>query len=1134
MKKNDYLFNNSIKEQFNKSKEFEEKIIYSNVSQLEKDIYIIINYIRTNPYDFCNNLIRKYNLRMEENKEQIDIINFLEEIYNKERLAPFEIVPEISEAARNLLINIALNDKKYHNINLKEIKPSTLNLRTRLSNYGHRTGRIFETVVFKTNNPEDIINHILVDENGRNMLLSNKMKYIGVACDILPSNIICSVIDIVQDFIPYRNKEILYNNINMNNNYDKIDLESNYYGSQNREEYEPSIDNLPFDNNINNLKLNVREKKIDNISNNRRMNIIISNNNNEQYVSNFAVNNHRKKNTNSHNNLYYKTPKKLNSMDLPSEKDNFISPKSINSYNNIINNKFLPSKKSSNNISQIQKEQNNNKNKNDKNDNNEKNINHSIFTMAGRTCKQQQEVINLNKSKSVCSFDFNKNSKIINKNKLQRLNQKEKLEILHKINQRNKKSFSTNNNNYEDIKGNPFSSKNNIENNLFKKRSYNFEFDFDEKNKNYNFNNINLETENTNFENKFDYNSSNRVNTCASKINDSNIINYYNFNGTSPLNPSFFESKYSQLLDSNDEYSRNKISEIKNDLLLIKNQIKRELKDEVKNELKEEIKYEMTINQNKKKPSSIKIEQEFDIDNIIKRKESKNSNNQSDKNKIQADDEIYFKKNKNNYFLKNRTKNRCSSEEKFIYGKKNNVNFNLRKNNERKTFDPQINLKKNNENYELKSKYKERYEHLNDMQNNNIKSDINFSDIPNYNINNKNSITDLRNKSYFNEGPKVKNRQEIKQLIRLYNIEKDSKRNNNNNDNMYDVISNNKSIPNYFLLKSKNNEDVNINHKINNNNQNKENKNEDKKKEKENYKKNKIHKGFVFHKKYEKVKSLDNFKKQIIKNQNRSFCNLNIDKSLNKEKFIINENNRKENNETYENVNNNNLKNKEEGTAEKDNSNSINEKFSSTGTFNDFNPNNLKTDNKAISIKSYFDKNGIYKNRLKEKKYKPYYSNTDKINKKEICSSKRNKTKEFNYNNENNGKENNIENKNINININTTNNGNPNSITIENITNNIDNNDYNNLKNESKLSSNNFILEDKNIEIKTDKMVYQISKESYEIEGNANKLNKNKITKNKLPKTTPYKEKKYYQYFPIKYKNKDYNGQVINGGNGNI
>ena len=398
MKKNEYFINKNIQEKFNKSKEYTEEIIYNSLSQLEKDILIIINYIRTNPLDFCNNLIVKNKYKMQEKKEQIEIINYLEELYNKERLAPFEEIPEISDAARNLLVNIAFNDKKYHNINLKEIEPSILNLRTRLSNYGHRTGRIFETVVFKTNNPEDIINHILIDENGRNMLLSNKMKYIGVACDILPSNIICSVIDIVQDFFPYK-KDIIYNNININDNYDnynnydnydnydkcdnydnydKNDLESNYYRNQNREEYQPIIDNFQNDNNnINNLKLKLNVRYKINENNKPNMNIIINNNKNEQYNPNFINNNNkyknnqRKKNLNHQNNLYYKTPKKIASMDLPSEKENFFSPKSINSYNIIINNKIVPEKNKPNNninnINVIKKEENNNKVENEKN-----------------------------------------------------------------------------------------------------------------------------------------------------------------------------------------------------------------------------------------------------------------------------------------------------------------------------------------------------------------------------------------------------------------------------------------------------------------------------------------------------------------------------------------------------------------------------------------------------------------------------------------------------------------------------------------------------------------------------------------------------------------------------------------------
>ena len=41
------------------------------------------------------------------------------------------------------------------------------------------------------------------------MLLSNKMKYIGIGCCILPSNKVCSVIDIVQEFVSFGQKGVL-------------------------------------------------------------------------------------------------------------------------------------------------------------------------------------------------------------------------------------------------------------------------------------------------------------------------------------------------------------------------------------------------------------------------------------------------------------------------------------------------------------------------------------------------------------------------------------------------------------------------------------------------------------------------------------------------------------------------------------------------------------------------------------------------------------------------------------------------------------------------------------------------------------------------------------------------------------
>ena len=386
---------NSINET-NKSKEssFSQKI--NCITQLEKDIYILINYIRTNPLDFSKNLI-KNNKNENLTDEQIEIIKFLEEKYNKEKLLPFHEIPEISEAAKNLLYNICQNDSINGDKNLKKLKPSSLNLRTRLSNYGLRTGRIFENVIFEIENPEDIVTHILKDENGRNMLLSNKMKFIGIGCCILPSNKICSVIDIVQDFIPYKKSK--KNNIKINNY----------------------------------INTNISTKE-NNFS--PKMNIIINNtNNNNEYIPNIInkkLSNQRKKNViyeNANNNTenIYKS-NEYSSMDLNEQK-------SYKSYNIIINNnnKIIPIRSNLNNINELN-ENNKNENKNEVN----------------------ASKVGLNKSKSVYGFDFpqnklgfkfniNRGSSI---NRYQKLNSKEKLEILHKINQRrNNNSLSKNNSN---------------------------------------------------------------------------------------------------------------------------------------------------------------------------------------------------------------------------------------------------------------------------------------------------------------------------------------------------------------------------------------------------------------------------------------------------------------------------------------------------------------------------------------------------------------------------------------------------------------------------------------------------------------------------------------------------------------
>ena len=283
MNQYEYVNNNNYQEKifYNNGNEIIEEINQplSNFMQLEQDIFNLINFLRTNPIEYCNNIFpqNKYN----QSQTQMEIINYLENIHNNEKLKPYKEIPELSEAARNLLNNIGIHYKNYNNLNMKEMDPSCLNLKTRLSNYGERTGRIFETVLFKMDNPEDIVNHILREEKGRNMLLNHKMKYIGVACDLLSANLICTVIDIVQEFVPYRNKSNINNNLNNNFNdnldnninndlsshtYNKIntgDLKKMHFHNKNNSDYISLINNLNNKNSKANLKLNIKmpEKK---------------------------------------------------------------------------------------------------------------------------------------------------------------------------------------------------------------------------------------------------------------------------------------------------------------------------------------------------------------------------------------------------------------------------------------------------------------------------------------------------------------------------------------------------------------------------------------------------------------------------------------------------------------------------------------------------------------------------------------------------------------------------------------------------------------------------------------------------------------------------------------------------------
>ena len=126
----DYISNNNFSKPnyYLKTNQMTENKSLSNLTKLEQDIFTLINYIRKNPLEFCNNLIQKN--KNKANIDQNEIINFL----NK----------------------ILFHYKKNHSLNLKELEPSKKNLRARLSKYGERTGKIFERFIVMSRSPNSV------------------------------------------------------------------------------------------------------------------------------------------------------------------------------------------------------------------------------------------------------------------------------------------------------------------------------------------------------------------------------------------------------------------------------------------------------------------------------------------------------------------------------------------------------------------------------------------------------------------------------------------------------------------------------------------------------------------------------------------------------------------------------------------------------------------------------------------------------------------------------------------------------------------------------------------------------------------------------------------------------------------
>ena len=148
-----------------------------------------------------------------------------------------------------------------------------------------------------------------------------------------------------------------------------------------------------------------------------------------------------------------------------------------------------------------------------------------------------------------------------------------------------------------------------------------------------------------------------------------NIFNNMNKGGDG-ANQTFTDIKSNPGMEMNEEYSRNKINEIKNDL---KNQIKKELRDEVREEIRNEFNKKLYKN-HQREPIIIDIENN---DNRSLKSNNIYFNNNDDKRNTydgaELNERIYYNNNNsNNYFDKKRGKTRWSSIQKYYYIKNNN------------------------------------------------------------------------------------------------------------------------------------------------------------------------------------------------------------------------------------------------------------------------------------------------------------------------------------------------------------------------------------------------------------------------------------------------------------------------------
>lgn len=216
-----------------------------NSGELNKSILYYINEARTSPKDFSRHLISE-----DDNDEDISKLSLFFKNFSM-KVPPLELDQSLELTAKDLIYSIILVDDGSSSLNFSENEKIKNNLYERLKKYNLMPVHPANFFIIGVDNAIEALANIFLNKAHRDKILSPEMRYVGIASELLPSERLCIVIDMVNSFRNYniflRKKEINYNQ-NYYNNNDIRPTKLNYIRFTNLNEDEDN-DNDEEDNN---------------------------------------------------------------------------------------------------------------------------------------------------------------------------------------------------------------------------------------------------------------------------------------------------------------------------------------------------------------------------------------------------------------------------------------------------------------------------------------------------------------------------------------------------------------------------------------------------------------------------------------------------------------------------------------------------------------------------------------------------------------------------------------------------------------------------------------------------------------------------------------------------------------------